>query len=542
MNKVAVAEWSKLADRVPAYALVGNVDLVVIRYGDDVSVLYGRCRHRGALLADGSVDGDNLICGLHNWDYRIQTGVSEYNNHEVLQKFSASIEGGTLYVDQDEIAAWEKDHPQPYKRDDYQGLYADVHGDLLEPHVQLIQKYATEGLSKTGHHGVVEAMGVPRQQLPSWDDIQIITAQLATPPQLDDAEVGTEVVVGPNAQKPLRLKIPLMVSDMSFGSLSKPAKVALAKGAELAGTGIASGEGGMLANEQASNSRYFYELASARFGFSWDKVLKVQAFHFKGGQGAKTGTGGHLPGKKVVGKIAAARGLPEGQDAVSPARFPDWTEISQIKAFADEVRDRTGGIPIGYKLSAQHIEKDIDAALAVGCDYVIIDGRGGGNGAAPRLFRDNISVPTIPALARARRHLDRSGRKDVTLIITGGLRTPADFAKALALGADAVAIANSAIQAIGCIGMRACHTNNCPVGIATQNPHLVSRLVVDKSAARLAQFLHTCVELMKILARACGHTHLNQFTIDDLVTWKEDMSLLAGVPYGGVGISGISDQ
>ena len=164
---------------------------------------------------------------------------------------------------------------------------------------QLIQKYATEGLSKTGHHGVVEAMGVPRQELPSWDDIQIITAQLATPPQLDDAEVGTEVVVGPNAQKPLRLKIPLLVSDMSFGSLSEPAKVALAKGAELAGTGIASGEGGMLADEQASNSRYFYELASARFGFSWDKLLKVQAFHFKGGQGAKTGTGGHLPGKKV---------------------------------------------------------------------------------------------------------------------------------------------------------------------------------------------------------------------------------------------------
>ena len=536
MNKVAIAEWSSLADRSPAYALVANVDLVVVRYGDEVSVLFGRCLHRGALLADGSVDGDNLICGLHNWDYRIQTGISEYDNHEVLRKFKSWVEDGELFVDRDEIAAWEKQHPQPYKRDEYHGLYADVHGDPVEPHVQLIQKYAKEGLGKTGHHGVVEAMGVPRQELPSWDDIQIITAQLATPPQLDDVEVGTDVVVGPNAQKPLRLQIPLLVSDMSFGSLSEPAKIALARGAELAGTGIASGEGGMLADEQASNSRYFYELASARFGFSWDKVLKVQAFHFKGGQGAKTGTGGHLPGKKVVGKIALTRGLPEGRDAVSPARFPDWTEVSQIKAFADEVRDRTGGIPIGYKLSAQHLEKDIDAALAVGCDYVIIDGRGGATGAAPRIFRDNISVPTIPALARARRHLDRSERRDVTLIITGGLRTPADFAKALALGADAVAIANAAIQAIGCIGMRACHTNNCPVGIATQKPHLVSRLVVDKSAARLAQFLHTSVDLMKILARACGHTHLDQFCLDDLVTWKEEMSRLAGVPYGGVGL------
>jgi methylamine---glutamate N-methyltransferase subunit C len=536
MKKVAVADWSALADRAPAYALVANVDLVVIRYGDSVSVLYGRCLHRGALLADGSVDGDNLICGVHNWDYRIDTGISAYNNAEVLQKFQSWVDGDSVLVDQEEIAAWEAAHPQPYRRDVYQGLYADVHGDPVEPHVALIQKYATEGLSKTGHHGVVEAMGVPRGELPSWDDIQFITAQLALPPQLDDAPVGTEVVVGPNAQKPLHLKIPIIVSDMSFGSLSEPAKVALAKGAELAGTGIASGEGGMLAEEQAANSRYFYEYASARFGFSWNKVLKAQAFHFKGGQAAKTGTGGHLPGKKVVGKIAITRGLPEKEDAISPARFPDWTKPSQFKTFADEVRDRTGGIPIGYKLSAQHIEKDIDAALEIGCDYIILDGRGGGTGAAPRIFRDNISVPTIPALARARRHLDRAGRTDVTLIITGGLRTPADFAKALALGADAVAIANSAIQAIGCLGMRACHTNNCPVGIATQKPSLTARLLVDKSAQQLARFLETSVELMQILARACGHTHLNELSIDDLVTWKEEMSRLAGVPYGGVGL------
>jgi len=324
-----------------------------------------------------------------------------------------------------------------------------------------------------------------------------------------------------------------MVSDMSFGSLSEPAKVALARGAELAGTGIASGEGGMLAEEQAACSRYFFEYASARFGFSWDKVAKAQAFHFKGGQAAKTGTGGHLPGRKNIGKIALTRGLPEGSDAVSPARFPDWTELSQFRDFADEVRGRTGGIPIGYKLSAQHIEKDIDAALEIGCDYIIIDGRGGATGAAPLIFRDNISVPTIPALARARRHLDASGR-NVTLIVTGGLRTPGDFAKALALGADAVAIANSAIQAIGCIGMRACHTNNCPVGIATQNPKLTARLDVAQSAERLARFLNASVELMKILARACGHTHLSQLCHDDLTTWKEEMARLSGVHFGGV--------
>jgi len=308
----------------------------------------------------------------------------------------------------------------------------------------------------------------------------------------------------------------------------------MAQGAQLAGTGICSGEGGMLPEEQEANSRYFYELASGRFGFSWDKLDKVQAFHFKGGQGAKTGTGGHLPGTKVQDKIAEVRELEPGEAAVSPSRFPEWTDVNQIRDFADEVRSRTGGIPIGYKLSAQHIEKDIDAALDVGVDYIILDGRGGGTGAAPLIFRDNISVPTIPALARARRHLDRSGRSDVTLIITGGLRKPADFIKALALGADAVALSNAAMQAIGCIAMRACHTNNCPVGIATQKPHLVARLVTEKSARQLSQFFAASVELMQVMARACGHGHLSDFCPDDLTTWKREYAQLSGVAYGGV--------
>jgi glutamate synthase domain-containing protein 2 len=353
-------------------------------------------------------------------------------------------------------------------------------------------------------------------------------------PLLDEEPVGTDLVIGPNARKPLKLDIPLFVSDMSFGALSEEAKVALSKGAELAGTGICSGEGGMLPEEQEANSRYFYELASARFGFSWDKVEKTQAFHFKGGQGAKTGTGGHLPGPKVVGKIAQVRELVEGQPAISPPRFPDWTELSKYKDFAAEVREKTGGIPVGFKLSAQHIEKDIDAALEIGVDYIILDGRGGGTGAAPLIFRDNISVPTIPALARARRHLDKSDATGITLITTGGLRTPADFAKAMALGADGVAVSNSALQAIGCLGMRACHTNNCPVGIATQKQHLRDRLPVDLAARRLATYFSASVELMGVMARAAGHRHLNEFNIDDLTTFKHDMAMLTGVAYGGV--------
>jgi len=534
MNKIAIMKWDELEDRVPAAALVADVDLVIVRFDDAVSVLYGRCAHRGALMVDGHVDGDNLICGVHGWDYQLDTGVSAYNNSETLPKFNTWVEDGQVFVDEDEVATWAKKHPQPYQRDAYQGAYQDPTGTADEPYVNFIRKLANEGLTKLGHHGPASAMGVPRDQLPKWDDLQFVVGQLHRLPLLDEESVGTDIVIGPNARKPLHLEIPLFVSDMSFGALSEEAKVALSKGAELAGTGICSGEGGMLPDEQAENSRYFYELASARFGFSWDKVQKTQAFHFKGGQGAKTGTGGHLPGVKVKGKIAKVRGLPEGQAAVSPARFPDWKSLSQFRDFADGVREKTGGIPVGFKLSAQHIEKDIDAALEVGVDYIILDGRGGGTGAAPLIFRDNISVPTIPALARARRHLDECDADGVTLIATGGLRHPADFAKAMALGADGVAVSNAAIQAIGCLGMRACHTNNCPVGIATQKPHLRARLPVDVAAERLARFFSAAVELMTVLARASGHRHLSEFSSDDLTTFKSDMAQLTGVAYGGV--------
>ena len=535
-HKKRVATWSTLPDRTPTYALVANVDLVIVKYDENVSVLYGRCLHRGALMADASIVGDNLICGLHNWDYRYDTGISEYNNNETLHKFSAWIdqESDTIWVDEEEIKSWAEVHPQPYQREEYLGLYADTHGGPEEPYNRYIQELAQNGLSKVGHHGAVSSMGIALTELPRWKDIQLLTAQLARKPLTDHGPVGTELIIGPNAKKPLRLEIPLFVSDMSFGALSEESKIALAKGAEMAGTGICSGEGGMLPEEQANNSRYFYELASAKFGWSIDKVRRVQAFHFKAGQGAKTGTGGHLPGNKVTGKIAEVRELEPGTPAISPSRFTDLETPADFKKVADEVREESGGIPIGFKLSAQHIEDDIDFALEASADYIILDGRGGGTGAAPEVFKQNISVPTMAALARARRHLDFKGRKDITLIITGGLRTESDFVKALALGADGIAVSNAAMQAIGCLGMRACHTNNCPVGIATQKDHLRARLKIEQSARQLKNYFEATTELMQVLARACGHAHLNQFTLDDLSTWNRDIAFLTGIRYCGV--------
>lgn len=405
---------------------------------------------------------------------------------------------------------------------------------IEEPTVEFIHQLAREGLSKMGHHGPMTSMGVPRNELPHWDDIQVMVAQMATKPLFEDVVVNTELVIGPKAKKPLKLRIPLFVSDMSFGALSEEAKVALATGAELAGTGICSGEGGMLPEEQAANSRYFYELASAGFGYDETKLKTVQAFHFKGGQGAKTGTGGHLPGNKNIGKIAEVRGIEEGTSAISPPTFKDLHTVEDFKDFADRVREVTGGIPIGFKLSANHIEEDIQFALDASADYIILDGRGGGTGAAPEMFRDHISVPTIPALARARKYLDEQGASGrVTLIITGGLRLPMDFVKALALGADGVAVSNSAMQAIGCVAARMCNTNNCPAGIATQKKDLRQRLNVAKSAKQLKNFFEASTELMQVMARACGHESLEQFNQKDLATWHREMALLTGVKYSG---------
>ncbi|MGD9328744.1 MAG: glutamate synthase-related protein, partial [Cyclobacteriaceae bacterium] len=304
MTLTPICSLKALHDRKPFHAQVDNLDLVVIKYDNDVSVLYGRCLHRGALLSDGYIEGENLICGLHNWDYRYDTGISAYNNEERLYKFKSYIKDGEVFVDLTEINNYLQKFPQPFDRKAYLGDFADTHPEDTEPYTSYIQSLSKNGLKKYGSHGPSEAMGVGRNSLPKWEQIQFLPAQLSKRPLLDDADVNSTTVIGPKAKKPMKLSMPVFVSDMSFGALSREAKIALSKGAELAGTGICSGEGGMLPDEQEANSNYLYELASGKFGFSWEKVKKAQAFHFKGGQGAKTGTGGHLPGNKVTKEIA----------------------------------------------------------------------------------------------------------------------------------------------------------------------------------------------------------------------------------------------
>ena len=262
---------------------------------------------------------------------------------------------------------------------------------------------------------VVSAMGVPLTELAALGRHPAPDRTTRAPTARGRRRTSPpELVVGPQAERPLRLDIPIFVSDMSFGALSSEAKTALARGAELAGTGICSGEGGMLPEEQAENSHYFYELASGRFGWDLEKVKLCQAFHFKAGQGAKTGTGGHLPGSQGDGtdrRGPGNTGRPGGHQSVTLSRISrrrlDFAELAARGSERSPVESL-----IGFKMSAQHIEDDLDFALEVGVDYVILDGRGGATGAAPDIFKNNISVPTMAALGRARRHLDaRAARR-----------------------------------------------------------------------------------------------------------------------------------
>ncbi len=377
---------------------------------------------------------------------------------------------------------------------------------------------------------VIEPMR-SRKPVVSWDDILIKGAQLARLP-LNPAEAAdTKTVIGPRAQKPLVIGTPIIVSHMSFGALSREAQAALALGSGAAGTAMSSGEGGILVEALGMAHKYIFEYVPNRYSLTPENLQRVDAVEIKFGQSAKPGLGGHLPGGKVTAEIAAIRGVPEGADIRSPSRFPDIRSRDDLKRKVDELRTLSKGRPIGIKFAAGDIEADLEFALFAGPDFVTLDGRAGATGAAIKHIKDATSVPTIYALDRARRYLERRGIKDVTLIVTGGLRVSPDFAKALALGADAVAIGTAALMAIGCQQYRICDTGRCPVGIATQDPGLRARLDVDEAARGLANFLRVSTEELKDFSRLTGHDSVHKLSVRDLVTTSSEISAHTSIPH-----------
>ena len=365
------------------------------------------------------------------------------------------------------------------------------------------------------------AMGT-KMPLPSWDDILLLGAQL-NPAPLDEGEhVNTMTVIGRNSKKPMVLKSPVYISHMSFGALSKEIKVALAKGSAMAGTAMCSGEGGILPEEREAAYKYIFEYIPNKYSVTDENLRAADAIEIKIGQGTKPGMGGHLPGEKVTEEIAKLRGRKPGEDIQSPSKFKELNSKEDLKEMVDMLR-RSDGRPVGIKIAAGHIERDLEYCVFAGPDFITIDGRGGATGSSPFFLREATTVPTIYALYRARKYLDLV-HSDISLVITGGLRVSADIAKALAMGADAVAVASAALMAAACQQYRICGSGNCPVGIATQEPELRKRLNIEQAAKRTANYLDVTLEELKTFARITGHNSVHGLSTDDLVTINREIS------------------
>lgn len=369
---------------------------------------------------------------------------------------------------------------------------------------------------------IIAAMGT-QMPMPGWDDILFLGAQLNPMPLDEHAPVKTETVIGKRAKKPMILENPVYISHMSFGALSRETKTALARGSAMARTAMCSGEGGILPEERAAAYRYIFEYVPNLYSVTEENLKNADAIEIKIGQGTKPGMGGHLPGGKVTPEIAAIRNKPLGQDVISPSRFPGIDSKEDLKELVARLREESGGRPIGIKIAAGRIERDLEFCVFAGPDFITIDGRGGATGASPRLIRDATSVPTIYALYRARKYLDENGQ-DIDLVITGGLRVSSDFAKALAMGADAVAIASAALIAAACQQYRICGTGMCPVGVATQGETLRRRLPQDAAAQRVGNFLNVSLEEIKTFARITGHDDIHDMDVEDLCTISREVS------------------
>lgn len=368
---------------------------------------------------------------------------------------------------------------------------------------------------------IIEAMGI-KKSIPSWDDILILGAQLNPMPLDEHAPVITTTVIGKNAKRPMVLNGPVYISHMSFGALSREVKIALAKGSAAAKTAMCSGEGGILPEERAAANKYIFEYVPNLYSVNTENLRRADAIEIKIGQGTKPGMGGHLPGEKVTEEIARVRNKPQGQDIISPSKFLGIETKEDLKALVDKLRNESDGRPIGIKIAAGRIEKDLEYCTFAKPDFITIDGRGGATGASPKLIRDATSVPTIYALHRARKYLDVN-HLDIELVITGGLRVSADFAKALAMGADAVAIASAGLMAAACQQYRICGSGKCPVGVATQDPELRKRLDID-AAARVANFLNVTFEELKTFGRITGHEYLHDINLSDICTINREIS------------------
>ena len=359
--------------------------------------------------------------------------------------------------------------------------------------------------------------------MPNWDEILILGNQMNPQPLESDVEVDTQTVIGKNAKKPLVIESPIYITHMSFGALSRETKIALAKGSAAIKTAQCSGEGGILPEEMKNAYKYIFEYVPNKYSVNDDNLKNADAIEIKIGQSTKPGLGGQLQGEKVTEEIAEIRGKALGEDIHSPATIPEVNSKEDLKDLVDELRKRSSGRPIGLKFAAGRIEDDLEHVLYAEPDFITIDGRGGSTGASPKMIRDSTSVPTIYALSRARKYLDEH-ESEIDLTITGGLRVSSDFAKALAMGANAIAIGTGAMIAAACQQYRICDSGDCPVGVATQDDDLRKRLKIETASKRVENYLKVSTEELKTFARITGHDNVHDLNINDLCTINSEIS------------------
>lgn len=418
-------------------------------------------------------------------------------------------------------------------------------------------------IHRAAETGLYDIRGLgAKRKLPTFDDLVFLTASASRYPLEGYREKCTSTtVLGTRfAKRPIELATPVTIAGMSFGALSANAKEALGRAASETGTSTTTGDGGMTPEERRTSKTLVYQCLPSRYGFNPDDLCRADAIELVIGQGAKPGGGGMLLGQKISPRVAKMRTLPEGIDQRSACRHPDWTGPDDLTIKIEELREITDWqIPIYVKMGATRVREDVKLAVKAGADVVVIDGMQGGTAATQQVFIEHAGIPTLAALplaVEALEEMDVLG--DVQLIISGGIRTGADVAKALALGADAVAIGQAALMALGCnspvwhrgnetVDSRAdytalqtapgfchhCHTGRCPVGITTQSPDLETRLTPEWGAQRVKNYLQVLTMELTTLARACGKSDVHHLEREDLVALTIEAAAMARVPLAG---------
>lgn len=389
--------------------------------------------------------------------------------------------------------------------------------------------------AETGSHRI-RGCGTPRK-LPGFDDLLVLPSQL-TRMSIDTYREAcvTRTVLGKRyAKNPLVVETPILISGMSYGALSKEAKIALAKATRLVGTSINNGEGGLLPEERENSWKQVVQILPSRMGFSLRSIERADALEIIVGIGAKPGLSGHLMGSKISKEIAEFRQIPEGIDLHSHPRHGDIFGADDLCLKMEQLREVTDSqIPIFIKIAAGRVKEDVKIAAKAGADGVVIDGTEGGTGAAPVVAANHLGIPTMPALVQAVRALEEINLKDeMSIIISGGIKDGADVAKALAIGADAVAIGTGSMVAMGCVVCLRCHEGRCAFGIGTQDPKLRANLDVDQAAQRVANYIKGMTHEAVILAKAAGKTRLCNLEREDLRALTLEACAMTGIPLIG---------